>query len=197
MLLDGLEPELHSGDTSGSGAGCGDRSRAGGNRAGAGSYGPRAGGSWAGASRLGSDGNGSGTGLSRTLGDRAGASGNGPGAGGLGSNRGGPGLLESRVEDSEGSGARSSILLLHSSTTEVDERLESHRSGRLSLRLSLLQLRLELDGSSGLRLGNNGPGRLGLGKIDGGNRRSRGHGTRCSKSHWTGLGRLARGNGAG
>ena len=115
----------------------------------------------------------------------------------MGSHRSGPGLLEGGVEDGEGSGARCSILLLHSSATEVDERLEGHRSGRLSLRLSLLHLRLELDGSSGLRLGNNRPGRLGLGKIDGGNRRSRGHGTRCSKSDRTGLGRLARGNGAG
>lgn len=160
MLLDGLEPELHSGGTGRSGASGSNRSwasgpGAGGDGARAGSYG------------LGSDGNGSGTGLSWGLRNGARTSSNGPGAGSngsgrLGSDRGGPGL-EVRVEDGEGSGTRSSGLL-NTSTTEVDERLlEGNGSG-----LSLDLLHLRLGGSSGLRLG----------KVDSGYGRSRSHGTR-------------------
>lgn len=156
MLLDGLEPELHSRGTGRSGAGGSD------------GRGARAGSCGSGGTRLGSDGNGSRTGLSGGLRNGARTSSNGPGAGsnwpgGLGSNRSGPGL-EVGVEDGEGSGARSSGLL-HTSTTKVDERLlELDGSG---LSLDLLHLRLG-GGSSGLRLG----------KIDSGYGRSRSHGTR-------------------
>ena len=160
-MLDGLEPELHSGGTGRSGASGSNGSwasgpGAGGNGARAGSYG------------LGSDGNGSGTGLSWGLRNGARTSSSGPGAGSnwpgrLGSNRSGPGL-EGGVEDGEGSWARSSGLLLQTSTTKVDERLLELDGSGLSLDL----LHLRLGRSSGLRLG----------KVDSGYGRSRSHGTR-------------------
>ena len=166
MLLDGLEPELHSRGTGRSGAGSSDWRGAGG--PGAGGEGARAGscGSWG--TRLGSDGNGPRTGLSWGLRNGARTSSSGPGAGSnwpgrLGSNRSGPGL-EGGVEDGEGSWARSSGLLLQTSTTKVDERLLELDGSGLSLDL----LHLRLGRSSGLRLG----------KVDSGYGRSRSHGTR-------------------